>query len=412
MNPELQAPRQTSFSVVLLDPKLGQENALKVLDEIHRLAPSAAVVMITAFSAHASIETAAEAIRQGSFDYPPEPYPLEQTRQVLDRILRTQRLERRVLELESQLQSQAPELELTSDVPAMQKTLEVARRAAASEATVLLSGESGTGKSALARAVHEHSGRRERAFVTVNCPNVSRECLETELFGHVKGPLTGAHQDRTGKVAAAQGGTLLLDDIGELPFEIQAKLLRLLQKGEYERVGDPRCQKADLRVIATTDRDLAQAVAEGRFREDLYDQLNVIRISLPPLRERAADIPRLAGNHLRSFARQAGKRFDGFSKEALAKMQGYAWPGNLAELRNVVERAVLVGSGAVIQADHLAIWPGGEKRPQARLGARVSLATIENEHIRQVLAQSRTVDEAAEVLGIDPATLYRRKKRL
>jgi two-component system, NtrC family, response regulator AlgB len=412
MTPDVQALRQTSFAVVLLDPKTGPENALKVLDELHRLAPSAAVVRFMAFSTYASIETAAEAIRQGALDYPPEPCALEQTRQVLDRILRTQRLERRVLELESQLQSQAPELELTSEVPAMQKTLEVARTAAASEATVLLLGESGTGKSALARAMHEHSGRRERAFVTVSCPSLSRGGWESELFGHVKGPFTGAHQDRTGKVAAAQGGTLLLDDIGELPFEIQAKLLRLLQTGEYERVGDPRCQKADLRVMATTDRDLAQAVTEGRFREDLYDRLSVVPITLPPLRERAADIPRLAGNHLKFFARQAGKRLDGFAKEALAKMQDYAWPGNLAELRNVVERAVIFGTGAVIQADHLAIWPGREERPQARLGARVSLETIENEHIRQVLAQSRTVDEAAEVLRIDPATLYRRKKRL
>lgn len=260
--------------------------------------------------------------------------------------------------------------------------------------------------------IHEHSSRRDRAFVTVSCPNVPRECLEDELFGHVKGPFTGARQDLLGRVAAAEGGTLLLDDIGELPFEIQAKLLRLLQNGEYERVGDPHYREADLRVMATTDRDLAGAVAEGRFRKGLYDRLNVIGISLPPLRERAADILRLAGKHLRCLARQAGKRFDGLSKEALAEMQGYAWPGNLAELRNVVERAVIFGSGTIIQADQLAIWPGRNERPQARVGARVSLETIENEHIRQVLAQSRTVDEAAEVLGIDPATLYRRKKKL
>jgi two-component system, NtrC family, response regulator AlgB len=260
--------------------------------------------------------------------------------------------------------------------------------------------------------MHQHSGRREQAFVTVSCPSLSREGWDSELFGHVKGPFTGAHQDRAGKVAAAQGGTLLLDDIGELPLETQAKLLRLLQRGEYEPVGDPRCQKADVRVMATTDRDLAQVVAEGRFREELYNQLNVICITLPPLRERAADIPRLAGQYLRFFARRAGKRLDGFSNGALAKMQGYRWPGNLAEMRNVVERAILLGSGSVIQADDLAIWPGREARPRARLGARVSLKTIENEHIRQVLAQSRTVDEAAEVLGIDPATLYRKKKRL
>jgi NtrC-family two-component system response regulator AlgB len=165
-------------------------------------------------------------------------------------------------------------------------------------------------------------------------------------------------------------------------------------------------------VIAATNRDLAQAVAESRFREDLYYRLNVISITLPPLRERGADIPRLAGKYLTFLARQAGKRLEGFSKEALAKMQAYAWPGNLRELRNVIERVVILGSGSMIQADDLAIGPEGEQRAQARLGARVSLEAIENEHIRRVLAQSRTVDEAAEVLGIDPATLYRRKKRL
>ena len=405
----LEVLRRTSFSVVFLDLKLGQENGLKLLEEIHQIAPSAAVIIITAY---ASIETAVEAIRQGAFDYLPKPYTPEQIRQLLNRLIRTQRLENRVLELESRLQSQGPDIELTSEAAAMQKTLEVAWKAAASDATVLLLGESGTGKSVLARAMHERSGRRQSAFVTVSCPSLSRDLLESELFGHVKGAFTGAHQEVVGKVAVAQGGTLLLDEIGELPFEIQAKLLRLLQEREYERVGDPRPQKANVRVIAATNRDLAQAVAESRFREDLYYRLNVISITLPPLRERAADIPRLAGKHLTFLARQAGKRLEGFSNEALAKMRAYAWPGNLRELRNVIERVVILGSGSMIQADDLAIGPEGEQRAQARLGARVSLEAIENEHIRRVLAQSRTVDEAAEVLGIDPATLYRRKKRL
>ena len=405
----LEVLRRTSFSVVFLDLKLGQENGLKLLEEIHQIAPSAAVIIITAY---ASIETAVEAIRQGAFDYLPKPCTPEQIRQLLNRLIRTQRLENRVLELESRLQSQGPDIELTSEAAAMQKTLEVAWKAAASDATVLLLGESGTGKSVLARAMHERSGRRQSAFVTVSCPSLSRDLLESELFGHVKGAFTGAHQEVVGKVAVAQGGTLLLDEIGELPFEIQAKLLRLLQEREYERVGDPRPQKANVRVIAATNRDLAQAVAESRFREDLYYRLNVISITLPPLRERAADIPRLAGKHLTFLARQAGKRLEGFSNEALAKMRAYAWPGNLRELRNVIERVVILGSGSMIQADDLAIGPEGEQRAQARLGARVSLEAIENEHIRRVLAQSRTVDEAAEVLGIDPATLYRRKKRL
>lgn len=405
----LEALRQTPFSVIFLDLKLGRENGLQLLEEIRRLAPAAAVVIITAY---ASIETAVEAIRQGAFDYLPKPCTPEQIRQVLDRIMHTQRLENRVLELEARLQSEAPEIDLDSGAPGMQKTLEIAWKAACSEATVLLLGESGTGKSVLARAMHERSSRFERAFVTVSCPSLSRELLESDLFGHVKGSFTGAHHDTAGKVAAAQGGTLFLDEIGDLPLDIQAKLLRLLQEREYERVGDPTPQKADVRVIAATNRDLAGAVEAGRFREDLYYRLNVISISLPPLRERGADFLRLAGKHLAFFARQAGKRFDGFSDGALARMQNYAWPGNLRELRNVIERAVILGNGPLIETDDLAIRPGQDEPPAARLGARVSLEAIENEHIRQVLAQCRTIDEAAGILGIDPATLYRRKKKL
>jgi two-component system, NtrC family, response regulator AlgB len=405
----LEALRQTAFAVIFLDLKLGRENGLKLLDEVHRLAPAAAVVIITAY---ASIETAVEAIRQGAFDYLPKPCTPDQIRQLLDRIMRTQRLENRVLELEARLQSEAPEIDLNSETPGMYKTLEIAWKAASSEATVLLLGESGTGKSVLARAMHERSSRFERAFVTVSCPSLSRELLESELFGHIKGSFTGALHDTTGKVAAAQGGTLFLDEIGDLPLEIQAKLLRLLQEREYERVGDPAPQKADVRVIAATNRDLAGAVAAGRFREDLYYRLNVISISLPPLRERGGDLLRLAGKHLTFFARQAGKPLDGFSDDALARMRNYAWPGNLRELRNVIERAVILGNGPLIEADDLAIRPGHDEPPAARLGAPVPLEVIENEHIRQVLAQCRTVDEAAGILGIDPATLYRRKKKL
>ncbi|MBV9491511.1 MAG: sigma-54-dependent Fis family transcriptional regulator [Verrucomicrobia bacterium] len=405
----LDALRQTTFSVIFLDLKLGQEDGLRVLADMRRLAPSAAVVIITAY---ASIETAVEAIRQGAFDYLPKPCTPEQIRQLVDRIIRTQRLEHRVLELETQLRSEAPEVDLVSESPAMRKALEVARKAAGSEATVLLLGESGTGKSVLARAMHQLSPRREGAFVTVSCPSLSRDLLESELFGHVRGSFTGAHQDAPGKVAAAQGGTLFLDEIGDLPAEIQAKLLRLLQEREYERVGDPHSRKADVRVIAATNRNLGEAVAAGRFREDLFYRLNVISITLPPLRERATDIPRLAARHLAFFARQTGKRVDGFSDQARAVMQGYTWPGNLRELRNVIERAVILGSGPLIGVEDLAIWPVHKESSEVRVGAQVSLETIENAHIRQVLAQSRTVDEAAEVLGIDPATLYRRKKKL
>jgi NtrC-family two-component system response regulator AlgB len=226
----------------------------------------------------------------------------------------------------------------------------------------------------------------------------------------VKGSFTGAYSDTIGKVAAAEGGTLFLDEIGDLPIEIQAKLLRLLQEREYERVGNPRPQRANVRVLAATNREISRAVTEGRFREDLYYRLNVINIAIPPLRDRTIDIRQVAERLLEFFADRSGKRLEGFSDEAMRAMQAYPWPGNLRELRNVIERAVILGAGNRIEAADLANL--APPKDDFRIGGHATLAQVENEHIRRVLANSRTIDEAAQVLGIDPATLYRRKKKL
>jgi two-component system, NtrC family, response regulator AlgB len=399
--------KSAAFDVVFLDLKLHQENGLDVLEGILRLAPQAAVVIITAF---ASIETAVEAMRRGAFDYLPKPCTPDQVRQVLTRIERTRRLENRVVELESQLSAESPEVDLTTESPVMQSVIDMAFKAANSDATVLVLGESGTGKSVLARAMHARSPRKGRAFVTVSCPSLSRELLESELFGHVKGAFTGALAETQGKVAAAEGGTLLLDEIGELPLEIQSKLLRLLQEREYERVGEAKPRRANVRVISATNRDLAEAVRDGRFREDLYYRLNVITLRLPPLRQRPQDLERIARRHLDFFARRTGKAISGFSAEAMETMKSYSWPGNLRELRNLIERAVILGGGDEIGAEDLAEII--EVRSELRVGGRVTLEEIENEHMRRVIANSRTVDEAAGILGVDPATLYRRKKKL
>jgi NtrC-family two-component system response regulator AlgB len=399
--------RMAAFDAVFLDLKLHQENGLDTLEGILRMAPEAAVVIVTAF---ASIETAVAAMRLGAFDYLPKPCTPEQVRQLLAKVEKTKRLESRVAALESQLSAEAQDIDLSTDSPLMQRAVDVTFKAANSDATVLLLGESGTGKSVLAKAMHVRSPRRSAGFVTVSCPSLSRELLESELFGHVKGAFTGALLDTQGKVAAAEGGTLFLDEIGDLPLEIQAKLLRLLQEREYERVGETRQRKANVRVISATNRDLELAVRDGRFREDLFYRLNVITIRLPPLRDRYQDLERIAERQLEFFAQRAGKQFKGFTHGALDAMRSYQWPGNLRELRNLIERAVILGTGDQIDMDDLTEIV--QTRAELRLGGKVTLEEIENEHLRRVISNSRTIDEAASVLGVDPATLYRRKKKL
>jgi NtrC-family two-component system response regulator AlgB len=314
-----------------------------------------------------------------------------------------------VAELESRVGANFQEVNLTTRTPAVQRAFDVAFKAAESDATILILGESGTGKSMLARAIHQRSLRAQGAFVTVSCPSLSRELLESELFGHAKGAFTGAHAETLGKVAAADGGTLFLDEIGELPVEIQSKLLRLLQEREYERVGETKSHRSNVRVIAATNRNLQEAVTGGKFREDLFYRLNVISVTLPPLRERAADIEDLVNGQLQFFAAHAGKKTRTLSPAALDQMKHYHWPGNIRELRNVIERAVILSAGEQIEpAD---IGETTQNGSDIRLGGKISLTEIEHEHIRRVVENTKTFAEAAEILGIDPATLFRKRKK-
>ena len=400
------------FDVAFLDLKLNGESGLDLLPELLKVDPRLDVVV---FTAYASIETAVEAMRRGAVDYLPKPFTPEQIRQLVGRIVENRKLRERVAELESRLASDTPTTDLATSEPAMQKVLELAFKAAATPASILLLGESGTGKTVMARSIHANSLQKDSAFVTVSCPSLSRELLESELFGHVKGAFTGAVADKVGKVALAEDGTLFLDEIGELPLEIQPKLLRLLQEKEYERVGESKTRRASVRVIAASNRNLEKAVQEGRFREDLYYRLNVIAIPMLPLRERLGDVIPIAASYLQFFSGQCGKRLKGFSSEAARALQHYSWPGNLRELRNVIERAVILAGSDEVDLPDLPEKFSQSPRPAAPgalFGAMVSLDELENAHIARVLQQTTTMEEAAKVLGIDPATLYRRRKKM
>lgn len=398
-----------SFDVAFLDLKLGSENGLDLLPELIKIEPRLLVVVFTAF---ASLETAIQAIKKGAYDYIAKPFTPEQIRQVFRKIENTRRLETRVAELEARISDVSPTIDFQTTEPAMKRLQDLALKAANTPATILILGESGTGKSILARAIHQQSPRKKNPFVTVNCPSLSRELLESEMFGHVKGAYTGAVGDTWGKVAVADGGTLFLDEIGEMPMEIQPKLLRLLQEREYERVGDPKPRRANVRVIAATNRKLDQAVKEGLFREDLYYRLNVITLEIPPLRQRMGDLPHIAENQLRYFSAQLGKKIVGFSEEALAALRSYPFPGNLRELANAIERAVILCNGPLIGIDDLPDHLGGKDTSHVDLGAMVSLDELEKEHIKRILDKTTSLEQAAHVLGIDPATLYRKRKKL
>jgi NtrC-family two-component system response regulator AlgB len=402
--------RGETFEVAFLDLRLGAENGLELLPELVRLSPRLAVIVITAYS---SVESAVAAIQRGAFDYLPKPFKPAQIKRVLERVAETRRLETRVAELESNQARGADdaEIEATHD-PALKRLLEVARKAASSQANILLSGESGTGKSVLARHIHRWSSRQHEPFVTLSCPSLSRDLLESELFGHVRGAFTGAISSTQGQVAAADRGTLFLDEIGELPLEVQPKLLRLLQEREYERVGETKIQRADVRVIAATNRNLKDAVTAGLFREDLLYRLDVMSLRMPALRERPSDIVPLAEHWLRHFARQSGKKLSGFSDDAAHLLQRHAWPGNIRELRNVIEHATILASGEKIETADLPSTVEEFRSAKPALGGDYSAAEIEAEHIRLVLERAPGIQEAADLLGIDRSTLLRKRKSL
>jgi two-component system, NtrC family, response regulator AlgB len=393
--------------LVFSDVRMAGMDGVALLEEIQARWPGTVVVLMTAY---ATVPQAVEAIKAGAYDYLVKPFSLDELGLLIERALEVRRLRAENVSLR-RLVDQPVLLESAS--PAMTHAIATARQAATSDVTVLLTGESGTGKNVLAAAMHDWSGRREQRLVTISCTTLVEQLLESELFGHLKGAFTGAWKDRPGRIAAAEGGTLFLDEIGDLPAPMQGKFLRFLQERRYEPVGGSETIEVDTRVIAATNRDLEADVAANRFRGDLLFRMNVITIALPPLRERAADLPALTDHLLAVLAARHRRGTLQVAPEARRAIAAYRWPGNVRELMNALEHAVVLSRGDTIRADDL---PDRLVAPAPAAAAAAgppagSLEDVERRHIEQVLADSATLEEAAARLGINATTLWRKRKR-
>ena len=405
---------RTVFDLVFLDMRLGSASGLDLIPRILDTSPWAKIVLITA---HGSVESAVEAIRRGAFDYLTKPFTPTHVRVIAERIDRLRSLERRIEALEEDRERLVPAARLQSGNATMKRVLELAERVAESDATVLIRGESGTGKGVVAEAIHQWSRRAQGPFSTVNCPSLSSALLQSELFGHVKGAFTGAVGTKAGRIEVTEGGTLFLDEVGDLPGEIQPRLLRFLQTREYERVGDPKTRRADVRLIAATNRNLEAAVSDGDFREDLFYRLNVVTFTIPPLRDRPEDLEDYADHFLDFFAARYGRPSLRYSKAAKDYIMSHGWPGNVRELQNAVERATILSVGEEVTPESLPRTdaPQGSvvaSTPMPALGNElVSLEEMEKRYITYVLEKTSSIEEAAETLDVAPSTLWRRRRK-
>ncbi len=404
----LEAVDRASFDLAFLDLWLGAESGLDALPRLRERGGDLGVVVVTAF---ATYESAVEAMKRGAVDYLPKPFTPDQVRLAAQRVLDARRLRVRLAELEQRVAGAEATAWFDSRSPTFRAFLDRARRAAASDAVLLLRGESGTGKNVIARWISTQGPRRDRPFVGVNCPALSADLMSSTLFGHRRGAFTGATADTAGKVQEAEGGTLFLDEVGDLGPDAQARLLRFLNDRTYERLGDPRERRADVRVLAATNRPLEDLVRAGRFRDDLLFRLDVVPLTIPPLRERREDVVPLAEHHLAFYAARQARTGAHFTPEALDAMRAHPWPGNLRELRNSIERAVILSPGDALGPRELGLGTGDPSTGAVEVGAMVSLDELEREHIARVVARTPTLDAAAKVLGLDATTLLRKRKR-
>jgi len=396
--------------IVLLDIEMPAMSGLEVLKEIRKRELDITVVMITAYG---TIERAVEAMKEGAYDFIPKPFEPDHVALIVQKALEREKLKRGVEVLSVQV---GERYHLIAGKSArMNEAIDLAKKAASSRSTVLLLGESGTGKEIFAHAIHNWSDGKAEPFVAINCVGLSRELLESELFGHEKGAFTGAHQLKKGKIELAHGGTVFLDEVGDISPEIQTKLLRFLQEREFERVGGTRPVHVDVKVIAATNRDLDGSVKEGRFRADLYYRLNVIPISLPALRERREDIPDLAHFFMQRFSLETKKNFNEISPNALEKLLAYDWPGNVRELANVIERAVVLGRGPKMTLEDLppTIASGDALGPSVDLLYSQNIEAYRRQLILKALSLAQgNRAAAAKALGLQRTYLSRLIKTL
>ena len=406
----LAAVRHGNVHIVLADLRMPKLTGHEVLRAVRSLAPEVDVIVITG---HGTVEDAVDAMKEGAYDFITKPFKRVQVEQTIRRAAQLQRLLQQNRRLQQRLEHLQEGGQIIGTSPLMTRTLDLVRQVAPSTATILIQGESGTGKELIADAIHQGSDRRERAFIKLNCAALPETLLESELFGHERGAFTGAVTKKEGRFELADGGTLFLDEIGEISPAMQAKLLRVLQSGEFERVGGTRTVKVDVRVVGATNSNLASLVREKRFREDLFYRLNVITIQLPPLRERREDIPLLAHHFLRRFAEKNHKTISGFTEETLDLLQTYSWPGNVRELENVIERAVVVTRSSLISPADCPDTLTGSEAVARHLVISIGtpLEEVEDRLIEETLRYAKGDKPlAAKLLGIATRTIYRRLK--
>jgi DNA-binding NtrC family response regulator len=398
----LERLREAPYDVVVLDMKMPRKEGIEVLRELAGFPEQPQVIVMTGFQ---EVSTAVEAMKLGAYDYLTKPTKIEELEVVVRKAAEKGQLLRDNVALRSRLPGAEPFGGILSRTPRMQEVLRMVERVAPTDSSVLILGESGTGKDLVARAIHERSQRATRPFVPIHCGALPREILESELFGHEKGAFTGAVGAKPGLLELADGGTLFLDEIGEMEPDSQVKLLRVLESGMFFRVGGTRPRRVDVRLVAATNRDLAEAMKQAEFRQDLYYRINTITIQLPPLRERREDVALLARYFVEGNAAYGVKRL---SPEALATLEGYSWPGNVRELLHAIERAVILCKGEEIQADDFPPEVAGAL-PLPTGGPAGSLEAVERQHIVSTLRQvAGHRGKAAALLAIDPKTLYRK----